>query len=146
MKRTLLLIWILTAAFCVQAQTRLVFEETTSEAFLIKQVTAGNSSQTNSNSIIQLLNDGSTTSGKGGRPARKPEYVVRFEQHARIADAGDVLQLKVQLQKALTTAPRPIDNARPAWANCGTRMALNTCVRTSTKMAILTGVRMSCLA
>ncbi|MHC2990516.1 hypothetical protein OB13_02525 [Pontibacter sp. HJ8] len=87
----------------MQAQTRLAFEETTSEAFLIKQVTAGNSSQTNSNSIIQLLNDGSTTSGKGGRPSRKPEYVVRFEQHARIADAGDQLQLKVQLQKVTVT-------------------------------------------
>ncbi|MDX5482790.1 MAG: hypothetical protein LPK07_14000 [Hymenobacteraceae bacterium] len=100
MKRALLLIWILTAAFAAQAQNRLVFEETTAEAFLIKQVPAGNSSQTNSNSIIQLLNDGGTTSNKvGGRPTRKPEFVVRMERHARIADAGDVLQLKVQLQK-----------------------------------------------
>ncbi|MBD1398242.1 hypothetical protein H9Q13_13815 [Pontibacter sp. JH31] len=88
----------------MQAQSRLVFEETVSEAFLVKQMPAGNSSQTHSNSIIQLLNDGGTTSGKaGGRPTRKPEFVVRMERHARIADAGEVLQLRVQLQKVSIT-------------------------------------------
>ena len=103
MKKALLLIWILTAAFAAQAQSRLVFEETTSQAYLIKQVTGGNSSQTHSNAIINLLSDGSTTAGRSGRPSRKPEYVVRFEQHARIADAGEVLQLKVQLQQVSAT-------------------------------------------
>ncbi|WP_071594857.1 tetratricopeptide repeat protein [Pontibacter roseus] len=104
MERALLLVWILTAALAAQAQSKLVFEETKSEAFLIKQqVPAGNNSQTHSNSIIQLLSNGGTTSGKGGRPNRKPEFVVRLEQHARIADAGDVLQLKVQLQQLNAT-------------------------------------------
>jgi hypothetical protein len=84
-----------------QAQHRIVFEETTTPSFLIKQVTASNSSQTNSNSIIQLLQDGGATASKaGGRPNRKPEFVVRYEQQAFITDAGDVLMLRVQLQKA----------------------------------------------
>ncbi|WP_299704940.1 hypothetical protein [uncultured Pontibacter sp.] len=98
MKRALLLIWVLALAFAGHAQTKLVFEQTTPVSFLIKQVPAGNSGQSHSNSIIQLLS-GETTSARGGRPSRTPEFVVRMEQHARIADASNVLQLKVQLQK-----------------------------------------------
>lgn len=55
MKRALLLIWILTAAFAAQAQTRFVFEESTPEAFLIKQVTAGNSSHTQGDKKLKNL-------------------------------------------------------------------------------------------
>ncbi|CFP68186.1 Uncharacterised protein [Bordetella pertussis] len=43
-------------------------------------------------------------------------------------------------------APRPMASASPACASHGTRMALSSWVSTSTMMAILTGVRMSCLA
>ncbi|MFD2246170.1 hypothetical protein [Pontibacter ruber] len=100
MKRALLLTYLLIAFLGAQAQTKLVFEETTPEAYLIKYNPTGNSSQQSINNILNLLSDGNTASPRGGRPNRKPEYVVRFEQHARIADAGDVLQLKVQLQKA----------------------------------------------
>lgn len=103
MKRTLLLIWILTAACAVQAQSRLVFDEALPVSFLIKQTPASNGSQTNSNAIIQLLGGAHTTSGQGGRPTRKPEFAVRFEQQARIADTGDNLQLRVQFQKVNVT-------------------------------------------
>ncbi|SIQ56357.1 tetratricopeptide repeat protein [Pontibacter lucknowensis] len=100
MKRALLLIWILTVAVAVQAQSRLAFNEAIPVSFLIKQEAAGNSSQVNSNKIIQLLTEGGTTTSKsGGRPSRKPEFVVRLEQQARIAKAGDQLQIKVQLQQ-----------------------------------------------
>lgn len=80
-----------------------MFEETVPASYLIKPGTAGNSGQTHTNSIIQLLSEGHTTSNRGGRPNRTPEFVVRLEQHARIADAGEVLQLKVQLQKVSVT-------------------------------------------
>ncbi|PKV66707.1 tetratricopeptide repeat protein [Pontibacter ramchanderi] len=100
MKRALLLIWILTAVVAVQAQSRLVFNEAIPVSFLIKQEAAGNSSQTNSNKIVQLLTESGTTANQsGGRPNRKPEFVVRLEQQARIAKAGDQLQIKVQLQQ-----------------------------------------------
>ncbi|MCP2042449.1 hypothetical protein [Pontibacter sp. HSC-36F09] len=100
MKRALLLIWLLTAAVAVQAQSQLVFNEAIPVSFLIKQEAAGSSSQVNSNKLIQLLTEGgSTTSKTGGRPSRKPEFVVRLEQHSRIARAGDQLQIKVQLQQ-----------------------------------------------
>ncbi|MDO6389434.1 hypothetical protein Q4E40_04810 [Pontibacter sp. BT731] len=100
MKRALLLIWILTAAVAVQAQSQLVFNEAIPVSFLIKQEAAANSSQVNSNKLIQLLTEGGTTASKtGGRPSRKPEFVVRLEQQSRIARAGDQLQLKVQLQQ-----------------------------------------------
>ncbi|MBX0333594.1 hypothetical protein K3G39_10130 [Pontibacter sp. HSC-14F20] len=100
MKRALLLIWIFTAAVAVQAQSRLVFNEVVPVSFLFRQEAAGNSSQVNSNKMIQLLTEGGTTASKtGGRPSRKPEFVVRLEQQARIAKAGDQLQLKVQLQQ-----------------------------------------------
>lgn len=100
MKRALLLIWILTAAVAVQAQSQLVFNEAIPVSFLIRQEAAGNSSQVNSNKLIQLLAEGGTTTNRtGGRPSRKPEFVVRLEQQARIAKAGGQLQLKVQLQQ-----------------------------------------------
>ncbi|GGG17159.1 hypothetical protein [Pontibacter amylolyticus] len=100
MKRALLLIWILTAAVAVQAQSQLVFNEAIPVSFLIKQEAAASSSQVNSNKMIQLLTEGGTTASKtGGRPSRKTEFVVRLEQHSRIAKAGDQLQLKVQLQQ-----------------------------------------------
>ncbi|SIT91191.1 hypothetical protein [Pontibacter indicus] len=100
MKRALLLIWILTAAVAVQAQSQLVFNEAIPVSFLIRQEAAGNSSQVNSNKLIQLLAEGGTTTNRtGGRPSRKPEFVVRLEQQSRIAKAGGQLQLKVQLQQ-----------------------------------------------
>lgn len=94
------MIWTIAAAIAVQAQSRLVFNETTPVSFLIRQEAAGNNSQINSNKIIQLLAEGGATGSKtGGRPNRKPEFVVRLEQQARIAKAGDQLQIKVQLQQ-----------------------------------------------
>lgn len=99
MIRAILTVFLLFAAFAVQAQTKLIFEETTPEAYLMKYSTTGNSSQTHINTIINLLKEGDVKKG-GGRPSsRTPEFVVRMEQQARIADAGDKLQLKVQLSK-----------------------------------------------
>ncbi|MCC9137679.1 tetratricopeptide repeat protein [Pontibacter silvestris] len=99
MKRTILLFYLIAVVFVAHAQTKLLFEEASSKAYLMKSATAGNSSQQSINSIISLLSNEEVKSSKGGRPNRKPEFVVRFEQQARIADTGDKLQLKVQLNK-----------------------------------------------
>ena len=88
----------LLAAFVAQAQTNLIFDQTTPEAYLIKYSTTGNSSQTHINTILNLLRDGDVKKG-GGRPARNPEFTVKMEQQARIADAGNALQLTVKLSK-----------------------------------------------
>ncbi|NEM96807.1 hypothetical protein [Pontibacter burrus] len=99
MIRAILSVFLLFAAVAVQAQTKLIFEETTPEAYLMKYSTTGGSSQTYLNTLINLLKEGDVKKN-GGRPsARTPEFVVRMEQQARIADAGDKLQLKVQLSK-----------------------------------------------
>ncbi|WP_114778275.1 hypothetical protein [Botryobacter ruber] len=98
MKHAILFTWIFLAAFVAQAQTRLVFEETVPEAYLMRRGNGGSSSQQTVNNIISLLQNNVTAKG-GGRPNRVPEFVVRFEQQARIAQQGDKLQLKVQLQK-----------------------------------------------
>ena len=98
MKHAILFTWIFLAAFAAQAQTKLVFEETVPEAYLMRKGNGGNSSQQVVNNIISLLQNNVTAKG-GGRPNRVPEFVVRFEHQARIAQQGDKLQLKVQLQK-----------------------------------------------
>ncbi len=95
MRRVVLFALLLLAAITVQAQTKLIFEETTPEAYLMKQ---GSGNQAYLNEIINLLSQ-ADVSKRGARPARKPEFVVRMEQQARIADAGDKLQLRVQLAK-----------------------------------------------
>ncbi|WP_187264198.1 tetratricopeptide repeat protein [Pontibacter beigongshangensis] len=102
MKQTLLLTWLLLTAALLQAQTKLAFEETLPEAYLIKKGTSGTPSQNNINSIINLL-QGNMATQRGGRPNRVPEFVVRFSQQARIADLGDKLQLKVMLHKFSVT-------------------------------------------
>ncbi|TXK50891.1 hypothetical protein FVR03_04210 [Pontibacter qinzhouensis] len=86
----------------VQAQTKLAFDETLPEAYLIKKGTTGIPSQQNINSIISLL-QGNVTTQTGGRPNRSPEFVVRFVQQARISQQGDKLQLKVVLNKFSVT-------------------------------------------
>ncbi|WP_242926715.1 hypothetical protein [Pontibacter vulgaris] len=92
MKKALLSIWLLAAAFMAQAQTKLLFEETLTEAYLLKyNTTSGGASQASINSIISAL---ATSSGR-----TKPEFVVRYEQQSRISDNGDQLQLKVQLDR-----------------------------------------------
>ncbi|WP_162427686.1 hypothetical protein [Pontibacter pudoricolor] len=98
MIRAILSAFILLAAFVAQAQTKLIFDQTTPEAYLIKYSTTGNSSQTHINAIVNLLRDGDVRKG-GGRPARNPEFTVRMEQQARIADTGNALQLTVKLSK-----------------------------------------------
>ncbi|HEY4652337.1 MAG TPA: hypothetical protein VIG72_13030, partial [Pontibacter sp.] len=98
MIRAILTAFLLFAAFVVQAQTKLIFEETTPEAYLLKYSATGTGSQPHINAILTLLKEGDV-SKRGGRPARNPEFVVRMEQQARIADAGEKLQLKVQLSK-----------------------------------------------
>lgn len=99
MKKYILPIYLIVVAFVANAQTRLLFEETTPEAYLMKASAPESSSQQNINSLIGLLSNEDVRSSKGGRPSRKPEFVVRFEQQARISDAGEKLQLKVQLNK-----------------------------------------------
>ncbi|MFD1185946.1 hypothetical protein [Pontibacter rugosus] len=97
MKKALLLFATVLAAFGADAQTKLLFEEKTSEAYLLKYGADGNS-QTQLNSIISLLSENQTDT-RSPRPQRKPEFSLRFEQQASIADAGDVLKLKVQVSK-----------------------------------------------
>ncbi|PRY16230.1 hypothetical protein CLV24_10174 [Pontibacter ummariensis] len=98
MRQAVLLFLFLWAACSVQAQTKLVFEETRPEAYLMRQV-PNSGSQANLNNIINLLDQANVRAKGGGRPSRKPEFTLKFEQQARIADAGEQLQLKVQLAK-----------------------------------------------
>ncbi|WP_439881353.1 hypothetical protein ACSX1A_19760 [Pontibacter sp. MBLB2868] len=96
MKRALLFLPLLIAAIAVQAQNKIVFEETISDAFLMKSGSAGN--QQNLNTIISLLNEAGV-SAQGGRPSRSPEFTVKLEQQARITDTGDNLLVKVKLNR-----------------------------------------------
>ncbi|MBC5992956.1 tetratricopeptide repeat protein [Pontibacter cellulosilyticus] len=100
MRQALLLLSLLLAVNTVQAQTKIVFEETTSDTYLMKY---GNSSQASLNSIIILLENAQVTAQGGGRPNRKPEFTVRLEQHARITDTGDQLLLQVNLKNVTVT-------------------------------------------
>ena len=102
MKRIILPFLFLAVALVAQGQTKLVFEETLPESYLIKYTPASTTNQTNINSILTLLGKADEKKGNG-RPDRTPEFIVRFEQHARIANAGDKLQLLVQLSKFSTT-------------------------------------------
>ncbi|GHA70022.1 hypothetical protein [Pontibacter akesuensis] len=99
MKKALLLFATVLAGFAAEAQNKLLFEEKTAEAYQLKY-NAGTSgdSQVQLNTIINLLKDNKATP-KHGRPPRTPEFTLRFEQQASIADAGDVLKLKVQVGK-----------------------------------------------
>ncbi len=99
MKKALLLALCLFAAFVTPAQSKLVFEETLPEAYLIKYSTTGSSSQININSIVSLL-AGKVVTDQGGRSNRRPEFVISFEQEARLAKEGNAYQAKVQLTKA----------------------------------------------
>ncbi|MEJ8758000.1 hypothetical protein WG947_13395 [Pontibacter sp. H259] len=98
MIRAILSAFLMLLVFGVQAQTKLIFEETTPEAYLMKYSASGSTSQPHINTILTLLKEGDEKK-VGGRPSRNPEFVVRMEQQARIADAGNTLQLKVQLSK-----------------------------------------------
>ncbi|MDX5422736.1 MAG: hypothetical protein LPK14_10820 [Hymenobacteraceae bacterium] len=100
MKKTVLLLGLLLIAFTMQAQTKLVFEETVPEAYLMRYAPPANSgSQANLNSILELLEKAGVSARTGGRPSRKPEFTLRLEHQARITDLGDKLQLQVQLKK-----------------------------------------------
>lgn len=98
MKKALLLIAIAFAAFTAQAQTKLLFEEKTAEAYLLKYGSGSGDSQAQLNSIINILKENQVTT-RSGRPPRTPEFTLRFEQQAQITDAGDKLQLKMQVAK-----------------------------------------------
>ncbi|MFT2007396.1 hypothetical protein ACMA1I_01870 [Pontibacter sp. 13R65] len=102
MKQALLLTWLFLTAAVLQAQTKLAFDETLPEAYLIKKGTSSSTSQNNINSMVNLL-QGNVTTQTGGRPNRVPEFVVRFSQHARITDQGDKLHVKVLLNKFSVT-------------------------------------------
>ncbi|SFG90762.1 tetratricopeptide repeat protein [Pontibacter chinhatensis] len=96
MKKTLLLFAIAFVTFSAEAQTKLLFEEKTAEAYLLKYGTGSGGSQAQLNSIINILKENQVTT-RSGRPPRTPEFTLRFEQQAQISDAGDKLQLKVQV-------------------------------------------------
>ncbi|WP_266204028.1 tetratricopeptide repeat protein [Pontibacter kalidii] len=98
MKKALLLFTAALAAFTAQAQHKLLFEEKTAEAYLLKYGTGSGASQAQLNSIINILKENQVTT-RSGRPPRTPEFTLRFEQQAQVADAGDKLQLKVQVAK-----------------------------------------------
>ncbi|WP_276497779.1 hypothetical protein [Pontibacter litorisediminis] len=98
MKKALLLFATALAAFAAEAQTKLLFEEKTAEAYLLKYGSGSGSSQAQLNSIINILKEHQVTT-RSGRPPRTPEFTLRFEQQAQVADAGDKLQLKVQVAK-----------------------------------------------
>ncbi|WP_299822886.1 hypothetical protein [uncultured Pontibacter sp.] len=95
MKQALLLFSLLLAVLTVQAQTKVIFEENTSDSYLMKH---GNSNQAPLNSMLSILGNAPVTAKGGGRPTRIPEFTVRLEQHARITDAGDNLLLQVHLK------------------------------------------------
>ncbi|QCR23427.1 hypothetical protein [Pontibacter sp. SGAir0037] len=94
MKKALLFSVFLLVAFAATAQSKLLFDETLPESYLIK---AGNS-QASIHSIINLL-QGNVQPDRGGRPNRKPEFVVKYEQQARVIDEGDNLRVSVVLDK-----------------------------------------------
>lgn len=99
MKKAILLFASVLAAFAAEAQTKLLFEEKTAEAYLLKYGSgASGSSQAQLNSIINTLTENQVTT-RNRRPPRKPEFALRFEQQAQITDVGDVLQLTVQVGK-----------------------------------------------
>ncbi|MEJ8800961.1 hypothetical protein [Pontibacter sp. H249] len=100
MRQALLLLSLLLAVFTVQAQTKIVFEENTSDTYLMKY---GNSNQASLNNIITILDNAQVTAQGGGRPGRKPEFAVRLEQHARITDTGDQLLLQINLKSTTVT-------------------------------------------
>ncbi|WP_239020905.1 tetratricopeptide repeat protein [Pontibacter arcticus] len=101
MKRTILSLWCFALVLMAQAQTKLVFEETKPEAYLLKYNGGGNS-QAAVNNIINLLKTNQVVAKGGGRPNRMPEFILRFEQQARIANQGNELQLNVKLTKLET--------------------------------------------
>ncbi|MFD2516270.1 hypothetical protein ACFSRY_20530 [Pontibacter locisalis] len=98
MKRTLLFIPLLFAVLMAQAQTKIIFEETTSDAYLMKHGSGSAESQQHLNAIVSLLGEAGV-SAQGGRPSRSPEYTVRVEQQARITDTGNNLLLKVKISR-----------------------------------------------
>ncbi|TPE44788.1 tetratricopeptide repeat protein [Pontibacter mangrovi] len=98
MKKAILFFAVALASFAVEAQNKLVFEEKTAEAYVLKYGTGSGSSQAQLNSIINILTQNQVTT-RNGRPPRKPEFALRFEQQAQITDTGDKLQLKVQVAK-----------------------------------------------
>lgn len=100
MRQALLLLSLLLAVVTVQAQTKLVFEEHTADAYLMK---IGGNNQASLNNIIALLDNAQATAKGGGRPNRKPEFTVRLEQHARITDTGEQLLLQINLKNIAVT-------------------------------------------
>ncbi|AKD05597.1 hypothetical protein PKOR_08645 [Pontibacter korlensis] len=85
-------------AYSAEAQQKLLFEEKTAETYLLKYGTGSDNSQVQLNNIIDILNENQVTT-RSGRPPRKPEFTLRFEQHTQVIDTGDKLQLKVQVAK-----------------------------------------------
>ncbi|MCX2738529.1 hypothetical protein [Pontibacter anaerobius] len=98
MKKALLLFAAVLAAFAAEAQNKLLFEEKTAEAYLLKYGTGSRASQAQLNSIVNILKEHEVTT-RSSRPPRQPEFTLRFEQQAQVTDAGDKLQLKVQVGK-----------------------------------------------
>ncbi|MDX5438681.1 MAG: hypothetical protein LPK03_15885, partial [Pontibacter sp.] len=94
MKKALLLFAVTLAAFTAEAQTKLLFEEKTAEAYFMKYGAASGGSQAQLNNIINILKENQVTT-RSGRPPRTPEFTLRFEQHAQLTYVGDKPQLKV---------------------------------------------------
>ncbi|RIJ36804.1 tetratricopeptide repeat protein [Pontibacter oryzae] len=98
MKKAILLFAIVFAALSAEAQTKILFEEKTPEAYLLKYGSGASGSQAQLNLMIQLLEQHQVTT-KSGRPPRKPEFTLKFVQHAQVLDAGDMLKLQVKIGK-----------------------------------------------